>query len=424
MTRYLWTGIWVMLFAVAAQADSGTSLGMGECYSALARGVDALYWNPANLALKDGKNHGSLTLFSITAGLGNNSLNQSLYNEYFTDENKILSAEDVDRLLDNISDDGLKLESLTDVSLFSFAFGNFAFGFATTGVSESMVPKQMLELPLRGVSQQSYVFQPTGMAEAAGKIHLAYGHTLARYKTLYVFNRPVLDIDDIAVGVRVSYLFGLASFRTESATVNTYITNAGVGAQGSYSGVGSYPGGGRVPGSGLGLDLGFSVTTPRHYTFSIVLRNLYHRINWRNNTRAWTGELNTGAPRFIFGDNAISDLDGDEIFTDEELLNQEYATSRPTDVRIGLGWTGRHGMYALETGSRDQRFMAALGGGISRAIVHLYGGLRWCDGTYFHGGLGLGGDALMVDVGLASRGGLTANASKGVIFAGSLRVGW
>ncbi len=419
------TILMLLVLSLCSFAESGTSLGMAGAYTALARGVDAIYWNPANLGLKDGSRSGSMMLLNASAGLGNNSINQAMYNEFFTNENKVLSTEDVDRLLASIPDDkGLELETLTDISLFSFAFGNFGFGFSTSSYSQSYLPKQVLEIPLRGISPQTYLFQPGATAEALGKVHVAFGKSLIRYQTLYVFNRPVLDIDDIAIGARVSYLFGLGSFRTEQAFVQTLIDDQGVSARGSYYGVGSISENGSIPGSGLGLDVGLSVTTPAQYTFSIVVRNLYQQVTWRENTRAYSGELDTGAPRFIFGDDGITYLDEEEIFTDSEIGLKEYVTSSPRDVRLGLGRSGRFGMYALELGSRYQRFLAAAGGGVSWAMFHLFGGIRYCGDPYYHGGLGLGGEAFMLDVGIASRGGVTQNASKGVVLAGSLRVGW
>ena len=47
------------------------SLGMANAYTALARGVHAPLWNPANLGLPDNPGF-SMNLFSVAAGVDNN----------------------------------------------------------------------------------------------------------------------------------------------------------------------------------------------------------------------------------------------------------------------------------------------------------------------------------------------------------------
>lgn len=71
--------------SVYAQGFDGASLGMGRAYGAMATGVDAIAWNPANLVLPR-DNFMELNLFSINLNMANSSFNIDSYNRYFTTE--------------------------------------------------------------------------------------------------------------------------------------------------------------------------------------------------------------------------------------------------------------------------------------------------------------------------------------------------
>ena len=62
--------------------QDGVSLGLGGAYTALARGTESIYWNPANLAYYDSlDNKKKIKLYSFFAGVGNNSFSIDLYNK-------------------------------------------------------------------------------------------------------------------------------------------------------------------------------------------------------------------------------------------------------------------------------------------------------------------------------------------------------
>ena len=74
-----------IVFSVFAQGFDGASLGIGRAYGALATGIDAIAWNPANLVLPR-DNFMELNLFSINLNMANSSFNIDNYNRYFTKE--------------------------------------------------------------------------------------------------------------------------------------------------------------------------------------------------------------------------------------------------------------------------------------------------------------------------------------------------
>ena len=60
-------------------------LGMAGAYQGLATGAEAPLWNPANLGLPGNPNL-SFDILGFGFNLGNNSLNLSLYNQYFSQD--------------------------------------------------------------------------------------------------------------------------------------------------------------------------------------------------------------------------------------------------------------------------------------------------------------------------------------------------
>ena len=67
-----------------AQDFNASGMAMGGAYGALARGVDAFTWNPANLALTY-DNKLEINLVGVNLNLANSSLTIEEYERYFTE---------------------------------------------------------------------------------------------------------------------------------------------------------------------------------------------------------------------------------------------------------------------------------------------------------------------------------------------------
>jgi len=68
-----------------AQGFNAVGLGMGNAFGAVARGVDAFAWNPANLALTY-ENRMEINLIGFNLNAANSSLSIDDYKRYFTDD--------------------------------------------------------------------------------------------------------------------------------------------------------------------------------------------------------------------------------------------------------------------------------------------------------------------------------------------------
>ena len=115
MTKDRYIGLVVLLLALStarsdALGDAGArAMGLTQSYTALARGPEAVFWNPANLALK------SSPAFSWDLlGLGgtlvaeNNSFSVDTYNDNFTKKDHFIDTADKRDLLGDIEGGGLQ----------------------------------------------------------------------------------------------------------------------------------------------------------------------------------------------------------------------------------------------------------------------------------------------------------------------------
>ena len=88
---------------------SPRAMALGQSYTALAKGPEAVAWNPANLGLKSSP---GFTWNLIGAGAvvvaENNSFSVQDYNDNFTDKNHVIGDSEKDKLLGDIDAEGLK----------------------------------------------------------------------------------------------------------------------------------------------------------------------------------------------------------------------------------------------------------------------------------------------------------------------------
>ncbi len=268
------------------------AMGMAGSYTAMARGVEAIYWNPANLALKDSPKVVLPLNLGFSFTLENNSWSVADYNQY---NGTFIDDEGKDDLLGDLEEGSLKFN--TDLGLYLPLVGGAAFpmpwGLSSAVAlnlrfgAEGEVPRDMIELMLRGN-------QFGGVREAAGK---APGYDIADWDGegwgLGVFSwamaKPWIPgklaphVSQFAVGGTIKVLGGgfgevLRSdgdfeTRIEGANINAYgITRSGFGF-------------------GFGLDLGaVGVSKDGRTTASLSLVNLLDYINWGHLSLSWIPE--------------------------------------------------------------------------------------------------------------------------------------
>ena len=256
---------------VVAQSFDASGLGMANAYGALARGVDAVGWNPANLALPGG---GVLefNLMSLNLFLGNNSLTPDDYDRYFTLEGHEGFWDNSEKrgLLALIPDDGLEGLGNVRANILGLGFGKFALtvqGYANIRV---LVPKTPVEIFLTG-NQINRLYDFSNIDAdgfAAAKFSFAGGFEIP-------FNKY---FDKFTVGVSLNYWMGLVHSEITKSygrlITTTDETNGMLQLRGRKS----------TGGSGFGIDLGAAGIINKDWTLSIALQNALGNIRWSSGT--------------------------------------------------------------------------------------------------------------------------------------------
>jgi hypothetical protein len=381
------------------------SLGMGGAYTALARGVHAPGWNPANLGLPDNPGF-TFTMVSIGADIGNNSFSLGTYNEFAFDD--FWDEQDIIQLLNHIPDGGLGLDVNAVVRTFSFSAGHFALTAGVDAGVNVMLDKSVLELPLLGNEMfQTYKFENIGgNGSGIGKIGLSFGNQI-----------PVPFTDIFSVGGTLNILYGGVYAETENTNVTIVTTPSGYLIQGDYEAKYAYLGG-----IGWGVDLGAAAQFKEGWTLSLGLANLLGSVPWKENIEIVGGN--------IFADTlSVMNMEGDDAFQDSTWTIEGDAFSNKLPMALRLGCAYEEGNY-LVTADYVQGFKN--GAWISTKprfsfgtewnglkILPLRAGIvlggRVGFGTSFGFGIRPGG--LFIDIAVLNRGFISSNSSKGLIVA-------
>ena len=263
------------------------AMGLAGTYTAMARGVESLYWNPANLALKDGPKVSIPGLGGGSLVLENNSWSVSTYNDFngnFIDDGM------KDDMLADLDKEGLKFNSdigvflpLVSGAAFLLPWGlSSAMAFDIRAGVEGQVPRDMIEFMLRGNQFESERIEDErnpnyDIAEWDGE---SWG--LAVFS--WGFAKPWIPaqlephVSQFAVGITLKGMGGALAEVTDSE--GGFITRIG-GMQMNASGVTRSAGG-----IGFGLDLG-AVGVPKdgRTTEGLSLVNLLDVMNWSIETR-------------------------------------------------------------------------------------------------------------------------------------------
>ncbi|RKY85312.1 hypothetical protein DRQ09_07455 [candidate division KSB1 bacterium] len=422
-----------MLSGASVYGQNGKSLGLGGAYTSLARGVDAVHWNPANLAFRS-KSIPSISayIYSFRIGFGNNSFSKSFYDKYigFEGDSLFIDNSDKNEILGLIPENGVTMDMRGNISLFNLRVLNFGLNVETNFYTKGTLPKALFDIALNGLTKSNYKFKPDAEVIAYSKIKFCYGYVIKRDKTWMIPGGKKLEFKDISVGGAVSYILGLAYAKVESADITFINGPNGLNATGNITTKEAISqklrdeNGFGFAGSGIGLDLAFSALTYDNITISAVAENIIGNINWNDGTKERTATLDLGGPYYIIGEGELQDVDTDSITHDKETDIGSFKTSLPRNFRLGVSKEWNRFLAAVEIGTDRGEFFGAIGLGAHLSFMNGFIGYRNYESfSYFSAGLAFDLKYFYLDLGIRNRGGIGPSSSKGLIFASCLRIG-
>ncbi len=260
----------------AQLAYDARSAGMGFSNGAATRGLQQVGLNPATLALPNSYRF-EFNLFSVVASVNNNSFKKSQYDRYFTTGN-LLSEQDVDDILNSIPATGLRVDALARVNTLSFYLPNFSLSLTGVGAGKLTIPRDIVELPLRGNVDPGRIYQ---LDDAEGGDWAGVQVTASGAFPVYQSDQSLLRF--AAAGLTIHYLSGLRYdeiIRSEgeirdfdNEQQNPYLSINALVEIISAEG-----------GRGAGIDLGGIFEIQDQWTVGVTLVNALSGIKWDNGT--------------------------------------------------------------------------------------------------------------------------------------------
>ncbi len=376
---------WGMLSGSAPRA-----MGMAQAYTAMARGPQSVFWNPANLGLED--NHPFSWQVLAVGGafaVDNNSWSVRTYNRHFTDSNDrvsprgtshYISDKDKRRLLADVPKSGLKLDLSMEpmLALGVPINGGIAFRWPwdlqsalTLGLTSGMqgtVPKDIVELSLFGNDfawdrrdsglQEGYdITAWDGSAWVVGSINWAAARSwmprrLDPYLSEFTVGATLKILGGMYASVVESGGAGLAS-RVDGVEIDAYLITQ------------------RARGRGIGLDFGAAgVTEDGRTTISVSMLNLLDRIKWGRGARQDSFfVIAEGLLLYNLVDPAVTrladvfdndDVDGDgNIDFHVQIGSKSFTRDLPPIFRLGVAH--EHTPRLSLVGAYDQAFASRFG---------------------------------------------------------------
>ena len=405
--KILYTSVGLVLVMLASATGTGwddaRSIAMAGSYTAVARGYDAIAFNPANLGLPD-KPGTQLQLFAFGSTLNNNSFSMSDYEEY---NGAYLSESDKRKILSKIPSEGLEFRGNSAASALAFTYGPLAVSTTVEAAGTGTLSKDVVDLAFFGNKIGETVSIDNADAEglAHGDLNLAYGRRIKSY-----------DWGDIAAGVNLKYIYGIACIDVSESSGSATTEIDGINADGSIL-VRSATGG-----SGFGFDIGVAATYREDWVFSAGLKNLASSISWDKDAKE---------TEYTF--EAIS-LTAESASEDSTVVSDEversvgsFSTSLAPQVNLGGTYTIGKFLLAsdLKFGLKDKAGVSTTPEISVGSEFHQFSFMPLRAGVSFGGvhgtSLGLGGgfrlSSFYIDLAWASSGTLLPSFGRGLSLA-------
>ncbi len=388
--------------AVAEGQSSARSVAMGGAHIGLASGIDAAFFNPANLGL--GNHHQTgIEFLGFGADVSNNAFSLSDYNKY---TGALLTSQDKTDILDKIPAEGLHLNVDAEATAMAFSSGPFALTMTGVGKADVNLSRDIFNLILNGNTFADTI-NVTG----------SYSDVVSYATAGISYGIPIYTQGSrqLAVGITAKYIRGIGLERVTEmqGMVATYATG--------YAGNGKVIAQTATGGTGMGLDLGAALKLNDKYTVGAKLENLVSSIKWSQKTEEH-GYL------FSFDTMTVANM-GDSFVTSNNYTRDiaSFSTSLPASLTAGIAKTTGKLLWAVDwqqgftndpgTSTKPRLSLGAeysLLGFLPLRAGYATGGNR---NTAFSFGSGLHLFALYIDAAAVTGSSFSGYSSKGLNFA-------
>jgi hypothetical protein len=383
----------------SAQFGPGVrAMGMGGAFVGLARGFEAVYWNPANLGLSDRPDF-SLGLAGVGATAG--SVGPELFDFDVLADPDPGSVEQADFLAD-VPATGAELRGDMVAPWLALSAGPVAVGFSSTVLTKADVSRELVELYLDAADNGELDGQRLGSYRVGdtGYRGAAYSSVTAAYAVAFtVGDRPA----SVGFGLRGVLGHHLERGRLFEPTVeNERLLITGVALRADA-------------GIGFGVDLGASYQPVDGLTLGLAVENVVQRMHWDEDVDLLGGEFTSDLLDDEGLDGVLDEFDArpfdpasaplEAYLVADELLPEAYF---PRVVRLGAGYrtggTSAGVTYSSTVGGGDLHagWPSFLAVGVEQDLVILAlrgGWVTSLDGAHaFTLGTGLGGGGVHFSV--------------------------
>lgn len=257
-------------------------LGMGGAYTTLARGVQSVWWNPANLGFHTNARVTAL-LASGTTRLANNGLSISSYRKYYEAP---LSESAIRALLSQTPHEGMQNDLQIGMKYASFSMGHFAVAAQLRAESQLFFQEHLLDLIFNNEIYHGARFKLDAPLSAQllsfNTLTFSYGHAMRLAKT-----------SELALGASLHIFNGIkyAQLTTEEMTWAANQKNFNL--EGDYtlvSGSGSLSG---------GLDLGLNARVNNFFQLGLFLQNIMGNLPWDGDLISEYGHFKGDSLRYL-----------------------------------------------------------------------------------------------------------------------------
>ncbi|MFH1009062.1 MAG: DUF5723 family protein [Candidatus Latescibacterota bacterium] len=331
--------------AWALGKSNARSLGMGGAYTAVARNLDAVLWNPANLGLSGGRTV-VLGLPSLLFGFGNNAFSSDIYEQY---NGKYLTEGDKSDILDRIKD-GWQFDTSFRLGVLGLSVGRFGMQHWVEFASDFAVSQAPFELLFRGteVGKTISLDDFGGEFELLDVTAISYAHPLP-YKALGL---GMLGITELTAGATVKYILGGAYAKLETPEAGVVFGEYDMHASGELRiesagiqwNLGSDKEGvdpelkpGKT-GGGLALDVGAAALLGDQLTVSLGLMNVMGKVTWDTDCERAIFSFQTDTLNAVSVAEDATNGDSLYVTSDTSYAIESFESNIPAMLNIGVAY--------------------------------------------------------------------------------------